>query len=68
MKENVGSRLEFTHLVGTLPRWRFERHLRHAKSTSFGTGFVHAAPKTLTTEMMEEVFFRIIDFPLGYVP
>ena len=65
--------LEITQLVGALPRWRFARYSRQAKSTSFGTGFTHEIPNHFTIEMMEEVFFRTDHFPpdtylnVGYV-
>ena len=44
------------------------------ESATSGTGYVRALPKTLTTEMMEEVLFRICDLApsthvtIGYVP
>ena len=51
--------LDVRQLVGSMPRWRFQRYAWHARSASFGTGFVHSTPKVLTAEMMEEVMFNI---------
>ena len=65
--------LDVRQLVGSMPRWRFQRYAWHARSASFGTGFVHSTPKTLTPEMMEEVMFNIgplaknIHITIGYI-